>query len=352
MRNPAYDSMDDALEMLSVYGPDLSNGMTSHAPMAAEALCAMGRADAVKPFLARYCDGMLPRPRAVERLSRENWRAALAQTRRFEDFSILFNEELEKAPWRVVLDHWVGELVPGICAAAAHGVIRVGHAARSLAESETPLRRRELADALASWAAEYQELPVGPAAGKPSTKPAEAIREVALVPVERRRFSGSIVSGLVGLDEIPEFAGVIGLLDVGGDTTRLAAELGELFTRIYLANANNFLSTIVFVHGVTSVAAVGNLLPSLSDANARDALRYAWQAGCGLYTAFGFTPVSEATEAIEPPAEDEETLIQMAIDSGDEHAIKFTEACLGFNALHPSPIYLAAAKHSIGALKQ
>ncbi len=47
MPQPSYTSMDEALPILSEYGPDLSNGLTNHAPMATEALCAMGRPDAV-----------------------------------------------------------------------------------------------------------------------------------------------------------------------------------------------------------------------------------------------------------------------------------------------------------------
>ena len=47
----------------------------------------------------------------------------------------------------------------GICAAATHGVIRTGHAARSLEQRESPLRVRELAEGLGYWAATYEELP-------------------------------------------------------------------------------------------------------------------------------------------------------------------------------------------------
>lgn len=54
--------MEPALELLAAYGPDLRNGLTSHAPMAVEALAALGRADVVMPWLEDYRQGMLPRP--------------------------------------------------------------------------------------------------------------------------------------------------------------------------------------------------------------------------------------------------------------------------------------------------
>src|SRR6266542_4493271 len=197
----AYAAMDEALDMLSGFGPDLQNGMTSHAPMAAEALCALGRPEAVLPWMARYNRGMLPRPARGERIAEDNWRAALAQGHRCADWNAFLAEQLQDDPWRVVLERWVARLAPGISAAAAHGVIRVGHAVRSLAKRETPLRIGELADALGYWAAHYQELPTQSARSNGHLRPAAAIAHVPVMAPDRRVFHGSIVSSLVGLNE-------------------------------------------------------------------------------------------------------------------------------------------------------
>ena len=348
MQAAAYTSMDEALEVLSAYGPDLRNGLTSHAPMAAEALCALGRPEAVIPWVERYRMGMLPRPRARERIAREHWRGALAQPDRVADWSAFFEEELHAAPWREVLDRWAGRLAPGICASATHGVIRVGHAVRSLAERGSPRRLHELADGLAYWAANHQELPTSQHAADHALHPHDAITKVVVVPPERRRFSGTITSSLEALSEFPDFAPVIGLIDVSGDAPGLVAELTDVFARVYLANTHDVLTAIVFIHGVTSVAALGNILPYLDDATARTALRFAWQAGCGLYAAFGSRPTP--AREIESPHEDADTLVDMAIAHGDEHAIKFTEACLHYYALNPSPAYLAAARNALDVL--
>jgi hypothetical protein len=118
-----------------------------------------------------------------------------------------------------------------------------------------------------------------------------------------------------------------------------------VFARVYLANAHDFLTAIVFVHGVTSVAALGNILPHVGDATARKAARFAWQAGAGLYAAFGIRPPS--AEAIEPPAEDTDALSDMAIAHGDEHVIKFAEVCLAEHAARPSGLFLAAARSAM-----
>jgi hypothetical protein len=343
-----YAIMDDALDLLSAYGPDLANGLTSHAPMAAEALCALGRPDAVMPWLEHYRPGMLPRPKPVERITRDNWRSALARENRFADWSAFFAAELREAPWPAVLNPWVARLAPGICASAAHGVIRVGHAVRSLAAGSSAVRLQELADGLGYWAAWYQELPTAKGAPSRQLRPAEAIKAVPLVPPAERHFAGTIVSSLSALNEFPAFGPIIDLIDVGGDARVLLSELSEVFARTYLANVHDVLTAIVFVHGVTDLAALDAMLAHLDDATARTAASYAWQASCGLYAAFGTR--AAPFDPVEPAPESADTLIDMAVAHGDEHAIKFTEACLRFDASAPSPAYRAAARNAIAVL--
>ena len=127
MPAPSYAPLDEALEILAPYGIELRNGNSNHAPMVAEALCAMGRPDAVLPWIGRYRERMLPRSEAGDRIRREDWRGALGDRGRFADWSAFFAQELEEAQWRLVLDRWVERLAPGFCAAATHGVIRVAN---------------------------------------------------------------------------------------------------------------------------------------------------------------------------------------------------------------------------------
>lgn len=343
MRTPLYAPLDDALEILAPYGPELKNGNSNHAPMVAEALCALGRPDAVLPWIARYRERMQPRSAGGDRIALDCWRAALGRRERFADWSAFFGEELREAAWRDVLDRWTGRLAPGFCAAATHGVIRLGHAVRGLAQGETPARLRELADALASWAATWQELPGGDSAASGTVTPRQAIGEVPVVPPAKRR-AGNIVQALAALGDVPEFAPAIGLIDTRGEIAPLLAELTELFARVYLANARDIPTVIAFIHGVTSHSALGNIAPHVSDATGRTALRYAWQSGCGLYSCFaGGTALAGDSE---PPDADADGLADRAIGHGDEHVIKFTEACLGRHAIGPSPVYYAAADHA------
>jgi questin oxidase-like protein len=349
MPAPSYTPLDDALEAISPYGIELRNGNSNHAPMVAEALCAMGRPETVMPWIARYRERMSPRPAATDRIRRDGWRAALGRRDRFGDWSAFFGEELKEAPWPGVLDYWTAKLAPGFCAAATHGVIRVGHAVRSLNSGETPPRLRELADALAGWAATWRELPAGHRFANGAMTPRQAIVKVAIVPPDQRR-PGNIVAALGALGDFPNFAPVIGLIDTSDEIGPLLADLTEVFARVYLANANNIQTVIAFIHGVTSLAALGNIAPQLSDATVRAALPYAWQAGCGLYACFG--GATAMAHDIAPRDEETGSLIDRAIANGDEHVIKFTEACLSRHALGPSPAYLAAADHVTGIIRR
>lgn len=347
MATSSYESLDEALEALAGYDIALKNGNSNHAPMVAEALRAMGRPQAVIPWVSRYKERLLSRPAAGDAVRAETWRSALGQRERFADWANFFGKELLQAPWPEVLDRWAGRLMPGFCAAATHGVIRVGHAVRSLSVSETPWRRRELGDALASWAATYRELPSSDRLTDRPMAPREAIAKVPVIAPHQRRNLGNITASLAMLDDFPEFAPVLGLIDVGGDIETLLAELTEIFARIYLTNAHDVLTTIIFIHGITSLTALGGIIPYISETTARSALRYGWQTGCALYACFSTRAMAED---MEPSTQDTQTLIDRALVNGDEHVIKITEACLRRDALVPLPAYRSVVDHALGTM--
>jgi hypothetical protein len=349
MPTSSYRMLDGALDRLSGYGPGLANGNFNHAPMVAEALCALGRPEAVMPWIERYRPRLVARGPVGDSIRAAEWRTALGQRDRFAAWSALLAAELREREWREVLDLWTGRLAPGISAAATHGAIRTGHAVRALAAGESPQRLGELGDALASWAASYSELPAGDRLANGALTPREAIARVAVVPPERRR-PGNIVAALAGLADEPDFAPAIGLVDLSGDIDGVLARLTELFARVYLANVRTPLTAIVFIHGVTSLAALGHIVPYVSDATAQRLLRYGWQAGCGLYACFGDGSGPGFSAEIALGDGDAESLVDRALAHGDEHVIKFTEACLSRHALAPSPAYPAAVANVLGMI--
>jgi hypothetical protein len=339
--------IDEALARLAPYGPELANGNTNHAPMAAEALCAMGRADAVLPWIERYRRSLVPRAAATARIDAAEWRRSLGRAELVAEWTAFFENELAEAPSADVVARWTARLAPGFSAAAMHGILRTAHAVRSLADRESPQRLRELAEGLGYWASTYEEIP-GARSGDRRLAPRDAMARVPIVPPERRRFAGSITSSLAVLAEVPEFGAVLDAVDVSGPPAATISRLTETFARTSLANTHDVLTAIVFIHGVTGTTAIRALLPYLDDDTARGLVRYAWQAGAALYATFARRPF--AVEPIDPPRESADALVHLAVDHGDEHAIKFTEACLREHRLAPSPAYLAAARYVLDVL--
>jgi len=344
---PDYASIDEAYSIFARTGPEFGGGLSNHGPMASEALCAMGRGDAVARWVERYQSRLEPHPSMRSRISEGAWRDALGDYKRVGDWIGLFDESLKEAPWRAVLERWVSRLAPGIAAAAFHGVLRTAHAARSLGDHETPQRIHELAEGLAYWAATYQALPGG-SDGAHNQSPLCAIDSVARIPLERRTAGAFLTDGLAALDSFEPFKEVAGLVDTSDDLSAFLSDLTETFARVYMKNACGIGGVIAFIHCVTGPRAVRNLSPHISDETARIAARYAWQASAGLYAAFAIKEPSSD----QPPTPDLDTqaLIDHAIANGDEHAIKFAEACIHEHQLNPKPVYLAAAAHGLQIL--
>ncbi len=351
MDAPDYSALDEALEILKPYGPEYGGGLTNHAPMAVEALCALGRGDSVLSWVDEYRKGLLPRTASRDRIDAARWQAALGDYSRVAEWMALFENEMKERPWRDVLAMWLPRLAPGLIAAATHGPIRVGHAVRSLGQSDTAQRRLELADGLGYWAATYHVLPERvPSVGGERLKPSQAISMLQILPPESRGKFRLISEALAQLDSFSPFAGAADLVDSTVAASEFLSDLTAAFARVYLANAGNILGALVFIHSVTGPSALRPMLPYLSPSDAAPALRYAWQAAAALFTVFAMKAAPEGP--IDAAGVKREDLIADAIDCGDEHAIKFTEVCLREYWLNPQPEYLAAARHAIGVLRQ
>ena len=342
---PGVTVLDEALEMLEGTGPEFAGGLANHGPMAAEALIALDRSDAVVPWVEGYRRRLQEHPSEDAPIRREAWRDALGDGRRVGDWIAFFDRELSEVPWQAVLEEWVPRLAPGVIASATHGVIRTGHAVRSLGAVETPHRRHELAEGLGYWAARYELLPGAPSPANGSLRPSEAVARLELLPEEQRQTRTLIMLGLRGLQDFPPFAGTIDLVDTSGDASTVLSDLTETFARVYIANHG---LVIHFIHAVTGPSAVRLLTPYVSAEAAAAALRYAWQAAAAIYSAFASAP---PPATVEPQRIDWDDVIDQAVATGDEHAIKFAEACLREYRLNPRPAYIAAAKDAAERLR-
>lgn len=346
--NRAADTLDEALELLKSTGPEFGGGLSNHGPMVAEALCVLGRESAVIPWVKGYKRRLTEPPIATRPIAPEAWKSALGDFTRAGDWNAFMEREFVDQPWETVLDTWVLRLTPGLSAAAAHGIIRAGHAVRGLGARDTPLRRRELAHGLAYWAARYQEFRAADHRSSLRSDMRTALSRIETVRPKGKASTGLISDGLLELNQRPSFGSVIDYVDASGDPSAFLSDLTETFAHVYLANVRDAGRRITFVHSVTGPSALRLIAPHVKPDTARAALRYAWQLAAGLYAAYG-NP--SAVEKDEEESIEVQALVDLALKSGDDHAIKFTEACLREHALNAKPIYLAAARDACRHLK-
>ncbi len=325
-----------ALSLLEDCGPEFGAGLSNHGPMGAEALIALGREGEVEAWTANYRKRLLDQPSNVVCIEPGEWQAALGDVARVRDWEDFFAIEMDEASWADVLERWTPRLAPGMMAGATHGIIRTAHAVRSLVAEETPLRHKELISGLAYWAARYQELPGVPRM-VPPVSPTGALSRVPIFPQEQRNTrTPSIFLSVKELDGFPPFEEVVNSAAPGSDIPAFLSDLTAGMAQRYLENSGR--ASIAYVHTVTAPSALRMMAPVLSSETARLAARYAWQACAAIHSRF-YEPHEFELPVVPPARED---VIDCAVHSGDEHAIKFAEACLRENALTPNPVYLAA----------
>jgi hypothetical protein len=348
------DALDEALQLIHKPEPQCKQGLSTHAPMAAEALCRLGHSERAVAWVKEYDRPLLPLPPATTPIVRSQWRAALGPrmgaatwetaNARWGDWKEFFVAELSQARWQDVLDLWVGRLVPGMSGAATHGAIRTAHAVRALGRRDTPERRGELARGLAYWASSYEELPARRRTGSQAETFAKALEEVPLYweAFGRSPEGRNIVEALRHVRELGSFAEVRDLIAEPVDLSAAISALTATFARVYLRHGTQH-DTIAFVHAVTGPCSLRRIAPHIKPVTARRALPYAWQTAAAIYSAYARNR-GERWKGESRLTPDE--LVARAINQRDEHAIKFTEVMLAEHALNPDPAYLAAAEEA------
>lgn len=342
--------MDEALDLLAgtaaefdLFGRGVC--IANHAPMTADALCELGRPDAVMERTVRYRKYLTDAPRAWKTIDADDWRAALGDYDRAGDWVAFFERELADAPWTDVLDRWVPRLAAGSYGSGTHTVLRAAHAARSLGRRHTPQRLHELAEGLGFWAARYETLPEAIGLER-ALRPSDAFLELEQLPLDDRRGWFLFTEPIDKLAALDSFASATDLVDTSGDAAMFLDDLTDAYAHLLAANVSEVLPRAL-VHGLTAGTATRMLAPWLSPEATTIALRYGWQLSAAWYAAMVLEPPVASPEA---PARSRDELVDDAIACGDEHAIKTLEVCLAAHVRRPDPIYLVAAHETTRAL--
>ncbi len=334
------EALDDALTVFAATAPSYGAvGLANHGPMAAEALAHLGRHDAIPGWVAQYRARLDDAPPPARPLTEAEWPAALGRPDRFPEWLALFEREIADRPVAAVVGEWVPRLLPGSVGAATHGLIRTGHALRGLGDADTPPRRLEVANALAFWASSYQELP-GPPLLIGQEGVADALADLPYLPEDAPR--PMLISDRMAAvgDIADEFEQAVASLGWTGRAVDLLDQLATGGALAYLRNADGG-EVIGLLHAVTAPMACELVLPWLAEEDRDAALGYVWQAAAALHVAYDIDRLAPApTEA--PPSTD--AIVEGAVASGDEHAIKLAEAALrSFGRSGDAALLLAAA---------
>lgn len=162
---PVPDQLDQAWDEVSAFDFEVPNPFINHAPMACEALAALGLASAIDNWIELHVSVLRDKfvtfdpttCRAIQPV-RPAWGHGFAWDNMLGDHRFLpewmgyFERAIDDEGWREVVRTWVPRLMPGQASAAFHGVIRTSHAVRALDGSDTGARRAELARAIGNWA--------------------------------------------------------------------------------------------------------------------------------------------------------------------------------------------------------
>jgi hypothetical protein len=339
------DAMGEAYERLEGLGYERGDmDFANHGPMGSEALSTLGFGDEVASWVEDYKHRVAhhdpPEPRfALDPCDEQSWREALGQFERAGDWEELFRRELSDRPWREVLAHWWPHLVPGLMAGLTHGLIRTAHAVRCLtaADIDEKLALTELARGLAYWAARYSQLP-GDVALTGAHTVAEAVAEL------------NRTSGRSPLADLPNNSGYVEALRALSPLAigRRLSEMTSTFAGVYLAHPDG--PPVPMIHGVTAPAAMRVALAQLPDELHAPSVAAMWRTHVALLLMFTNDPGAEANSlenASKSGLLSWHDLFGRALVHGDEHVIKFTEACYRENTLQPDPRFAAAVQAAL-----
>ena len=333
--------LDEAYVRLHRWGPEFGgeNGLSNHGPMAVEVLSRRGYDDEVGSWLDRYVARLETLPGESDPVTEDNWAEAMGQRRRVGDWVAFFRRAVREQAWPHVLAAWWPRLLPAIASGATHGLIRTGHAVRTVLGGDTSADAvDEIAHALGYWAARAIFVP-GLAAPAGHLDAAAALAGLPRLPEQR----GQIRERFARLVDLPAWTPALTTLrppETAAAVPAALASLAEAGVRQYATHG--YGSPVLLVHVATAPNAMGQLLPALPAELWAPSLAATW-AACAAITV-AYAPAQPRPATAQPDIEPAD-LMARAARHGDEHVIKLTDTVLDVYARATDPAVLSAATH-------
>ena len=307
--------------------PEYRHGLSNHLPMALQALHAMGASpQRMLDFYAGYARRFEAGARARSAAPVPDWLAlrgaSESNPQAYPALVASFERMLKHEGELAVLRRVLPDLLPGIAAAAFHGVIRTAHAVEAG-------HRAELAHALAYWAWQWQALPAAPPVE--AALSFEVWRDRLVEDAAGERLAAPLISLRMGMaTQTPTYRSLGAGL---GPEPELLRRLTGLALERYLASRN-----FTVLHMITGLRALRVLLPWVADASALQPLLV--RAFVAAYLAGQVKPIESPGPL---PALGWQAVTEAAIASDDDHVIKLVHACREEFAVYGDPRYLDAA---------
>jgi len=321
-----HELLDENLQLPPEYQAHLSN----HLPMALHSLHCLGASpQRLREFYAVYArrfQGQSPPDFARESLlSVSDWRRLRGQPDAYPSLLAYFNELVGRSGMENALHVVLPDLLPGVAAAAFHGVIRTAHAVQAA-------HAGELAAALAYWAWRWQ-----PLAAPPVAEPLISFDSWAKLLIEKApgwHSEGQLIS--IRMNEAcrsSAYLALAGALMPAATIETRIADLAALAVDRYVLKPN-----FTVLHMITGLRALRTLLPWMQDSETLQAIVV--HCFVAAYLAARVTPSDRANM---PKTKSWSDVIKTALASDDEHLIKLVHACRDEAARYGEGQYLRAA---------
>ncbi len=343
--------LDEALERFHKTGPVYASGLVNHGPMALEALFALGHKVLSQGLIDVYLPRLRPHAGGTV-LTPAEQATALGDRTRFGDWLATFERELDAHSVAEVTTARCAQWIDGVFSACGHAFLRTAHAVRALSLGESAARRRELAHALAFWAAYHRPLPSRvdtPAEPVGCEIPALA----SLAPWNPEPPLPELFSEAA--ERLHEHAPFMRWSEWILSTSSAPPSIHDLcvFAAEHYLEAETPRARLAYNHALTIPSALRLLESQLSSATLTRARARLHQAVAALHLLAGASAQHETAEPGDEISSDVRTLAESnaelryrAACSLDEHVIKFVEACIREDAHEPHDSLRLAAAHA------